>query len=222
MGRIIETNSPGNCLLTRRIARRGKEQFAGSRRRQAATVWASPSSGEDGNLKSKSKQNANPAQHSEPNGSGQNESAPTAGDLFSEHQKQAWASIQSSSDEYDKSILTLSSGGLGLSLAFIKDIVPLNQAIALPLLYCSWVAFTLSIIITVFSFRLSVLVHENYLDNLYKYYIERKEECYNKGRWADQALETLAWLAGGLFVVAVIMTIMFARQNITALRLHKP
>jgi hypothetical protein len=173
-------------------------------------------------LKSKPEQNASPTQHSEPHGSAPNEKVPTNYQLFLEHQKQAWIDIQSSSDEYDKSILTLSSGGLGLSLAFIKDIVPLKEAIALSLLYCSWGAFTLSILLTVFSFRLSVLAHENHIDNLRQYYLENKKECYDKGRWAARVLEILAWLAGGLFVVAVIMTILFACRNVDALRLHKP
>ena len=35
--------------------------------------------------------------------------------VYFEHLKQAWADIQSGSDHYDKNILTLSSGGLGLS-----------------------------------------------------------------------------------------------------------
>jgi hypothetical protein len=56
-------------------------------------------------------------------------------ELYVEHQKQTWADCQRASDEFDKSILTYSSGGLGVSLAFVKDIVPLAQTVALPLLY---------------------------------------------------------------------------------------
>ena len=58
-------------------------------------------------------------------------------DLYIEHQKQAWSDCQSGSDEFDKSILTYSSAGLGTSLVFIKDIVPLAHTIYLNLLYAS-------------------------------------------------------------------------------------
>jgi len=49
--------------------------------------------------------------------------------LCDEHRRQIWQDIQSSADNFDKYILTLSSGALGLSLSFIKDIVPLGTAV---------------------------------------------------------------------------------------------
>jgi hypothetical protein len=153
-------------------------------------------------------------------GSVHTESAPTRFDLFLQHQKQVWADIQSSSDEYDKSILTLSSGGLGLSLAFIKDIVPLREAVVVWLLYCSWAAFTLSILLTVFSFRIGILAQERHLENLRGYYLENNEQCYNKKDWTVRTLEFLAWAAGALFGAAVIMTIAFVWTNVHTARLH--
>jgi hypothetical protein len=36
--------------------------------------------------------------------------------LYNDHKKQAWEDIQSSTDSCDQSLLTLSSGGLGLSV----------------------------------------------------------------------------------------------------------
>ncbi len=41
--------------------------------------------------------------------------------------------------EYDKQLLTLSAGTLALSLSFIKDVVPLEDAIFLWALYFVWV-----------------------------------------------------------------------------------
>ena len=147
------------------------------------------------------------------------ENTPSRYDLFLEHQKQDWENIQSSSDEYDKSVLTLSSGGLALSLAFLKDIVPLKDASGLSLLYCSWGAFTIAIFLTVLSFRLSILAHEEHLEHLRKYYLEDKRDHYNKPSRLTSALGILSWIAGASFVLAVTATIIFACINIQAVRM---
>ena len=49
--------------------------------------------------------------------------------------------MQSGSDNYDQSLLTLSSGALALSLAFIKDVVALKDAHHVWMLFASWFAF---------------------------------------------------------------------------------
>ena len=46
---------------------------------------------------------------------------------------------------YDKAILTLASAALALSLAFIKDLVPVEHARLFWMLVSSWVGFVLSI-----------------------------------------------------------------------------
>jgi len=48
---------------------------------------------------------------------------PPQWDLYNKHAGQAWTDQQTSSDDFDKNLLTLSSVLLGFSLAFIKDIV---------------------------------------------------------------------------------------------------
>src|ERR1035438_897217 len=99
-----------------------------------------------------------------------------AHELYMEHQKQAWGDCQSASDEFDKNILTYSSAGLGISLVFLKDIVPLANAVGLYLLYASWVAFGLAILVTVSSFRLSVMGLNDHVKNLNKYGVTRRTE----------------------------------------------
>ena len=60
-------------------------------------------------------------------------------ELYNEHRRQAWQDIQMSTDQFDRSLLTLSSGALVLSLAFIKDAVPLKDAVGIYWLYSSWI-----------------------------------------------------------------------------------
>lgn len=83
--------------------------------------------------------------------------------------EQVKSDIDSSTDSFDKSMLTLSSGALGVSLAFIKDIVPLGQAAWIFLLLASWIAFALCIVTTVVSFQFSIAAlkkQRDFLDDL--------------------------------------------------------
>jgi len=86
-------------------------------------------------------------------------------------------------------LLTLSSSALGLSLAFIKDIVPLARALWLPLLYASWVLFVLCIVATLASFQVSIAAQNKHLFFLQKYYLEGKREFFNKKTGWSEALD---------------------------------
>jgi len=68
--------------------------------------------------------------------------------LCLKYQDGAHASLQ----EFDRAILTLSAGSLGLSLAFIKDVVPLRNAVHLGFLFGSWYLFGSSVLLTLISF----------------------------------------------------------------------
>jgi hypothetical protein len=59
--------------------------------------------------------------------------------------KEVEAADAGNSEAFDKTILTLSSGALALSLVFTKDIVTPSTAVLNPLLYASWVFFILSL-----------------------------------------------------------------------------
>ena len=58
----------------------------------------------------------------------------------------------SNSEQFDKAILTLSSSGLGLSIAVIQYVVPLDDGKYFFLLWGAWVLFSMAIITTVISF----------------------------------------------------------------------
>ena len=57
-----------------------------------------------------------------------------------------------SQEQYDKTLLTLSTGALGLSFAFIKDIVNISSATNINYLTGSWICLTLSILCILISF----------------------------------------------------------------------
>ena len=60
------------------------------------------------------------------------------------------AYIQSSA-QFDKQVLFIASGALGVSLAFIKDIVKLEIATNKPLLLLAWISFGTVILICILS-----------------------------------------------------------------------
>ena len=48
--------------------------------------------------------------------------------LYEEYRKDLLARQLSNAQNFDKAVLSLSTAGLGFSLAFIKDIIPLTKA----------------------------------------------------------------------------------------------
>jgi hypothetical protein len=136
-------------------------------------------------------------------------------ELYDTHSNQARADQQASSDQFDKGLLTFSSGALGLSLAFIKDIIPLNQAGWLPWLYLSWISFASCIVVTIASFQFGMQAQKAHLDYLYKYYIEDRAEFFNKksawSRWV-----TICAVSGSvLFLAGLVGTMVFVCENVS-------
>ena len=117
--------------------------------------------------------------------------------LFREHMLHAWANIQSGSDSYDQSLLTVSSGALALSLAFIKDVVPLKEAHYMWMLFASWFAFASCILSVIASYRQSVKVQIPAIEEARR--VLFSEECDEpenevEKRRIDKARTTLTFL----------------------------
>ncbi|KFF03685.1 MULTISPECIES: hypothetical protein [Flavobacterium] len=73
-----------------------------------------------------------------------------------------------SSTQFDKQLLFVASGALGLSLAFIKDIVVLSKATNKELLLLSWISFGLVILINVISHYTSLKAINYKIENINK------------------------------------------------------
>jgi len=113
-------------------------------------------------------------------------------------------------------MLTFSSGALGLSLAFIKDVVPIGRAIWIPSLILSWIAFVLCILVTLISFRISIRALEKMTPCLDAFYLEGKTEAFNKhleSLWT-KAVDWCAYLAISFFILGLTFTMMFVGANI--------
>ncbi len=140
----------------------------------------------------------------------ESEDAKRRRELFDQHRLQAWGDMQAMSDQIDKSILTFSTAGLGLSVTFLRE-----QAVGLGLwiqlvLCLSWLAFAFAILATIFSFDASVKAQRLSIDHYYKYYIEYKEEFQNPKNKYDERNSWLMKLAIVNFVGAIVLTIILA------------
>ena len=134
--------------------------------------------------------------------------------LYDEHRRQTWQDIQSSTDSFDKNLLAVSSAALGFSLAFIKDIAHLPTAAWHCFLHISWVCFALCIVITIFSFRLSVAALNNHLEYLREYYENGREEYLTKKSTAGIVLDGFTWAAAFFFLAGIICTMVFCIRNV--------
>jgi hypothetical protein len=141
--------------------------------------------------------------------------------LHDEYRKKVWEDTKSGTENFDKYLLTFSSGALGLSLAFIKDVAPIGHAVWIPSLFASWVAFLLCILVTLISFRISILALEAMVPHLNEFYLNSNAEAFDKHResWLTKAVEWFAWAGIILFVCGVFFTMMFVYANIREAKL---
>lgn len=134
--------------------------------------------------------------------------------LYDEHRKQTWQDIQSSTDSFDKNVLAFSSTVLGLSVGFIKDIVHLPTALWHGVLYASWISLSACIVVTIISFRLSVVALNKHLEYLREHYENRKEEYLTKKTTAGVLIDWCTWSAVIFFVGGIVCTIIFCIKNV--------
>lgn len=112
-----------------------------------------------------------------------------------------------SQEQYDKTVITLSTGALGLSFAFIKDIVNIKIANNLNFLTGSWICFTLSVL----SVLLSFLASKYALDKAIIAEDNNEEITTNK---VDLITTILNWLSAIFFIVGLVFMIVFVDLNL--------
>lgn len=118
------------------------------------------------------------------------------------------------SEKYDNAILTLSTGILAISLAFIKDIVPVDKAFCIILLIASWCLFGAAIVSTLVSFVLSQFAIKRQLEYAEKYYLDKEEEYIKKENRLAIFTEYANYASGVFFIIGIITTIVFVSVNI--------
>lgn len=124
-------------------------------------------------------------------------------------------SQRSNSENFDKSILTLSSAGIGITVSFLSNIININEATLIVILFLSWFLFCAAIILTILSFVNSQRGIKLQLDYSEKYYLDCKEEYLTKENKFANRVENLNNWSARCFIGAIISLIVFVTINLS-------
>jgi hypothetical protein len=117
---------------------------------------------------------------------------------------------QASQSEFDKGVLALSGGALGLSFAFTKDILGTAHATHSIYLLLAWVAWTASSTSVLMSFFTSQRACRKAIHQL----DAAGKVPPRPGGWLDYGTEVLNIAGLVLFVAGLVMMIIFLNYNL--------
>ena len=125
-----------------------------------------------------------------------------------------WDQRHESQSEADKLVVTLASASLGLSMGFIKDVVPLAHSVLLPLLFLSWLGFGASIISTLVSHYLSIRTVNDHIGQCEAYFFEEKRDAFDGAKKGARATEDCNRVSAITFVIGLALVLSFIGINV--------
>lgn len=134
--------------------------------------------------------------------------------LYSETRADLLKRQLSNSENADRAILTVSTAALGFSLAFLKDVVPIETASYGFLLYSSWVLFVVAIITTLISFYTSQKAIDAQLEFARLYYIEDDKSALESKSKFTTITDILNSTGSVVFVCGLVMACTFVGINL--------
>jgi len=117
---------------------------------------------------------------------------------------------QKAQEDYDKTIIALSGGGLGISFAFLENVVGTNAIVSPNLLFSSWICWAVSILCILTSYFTSHLALRRAIQQV------DDETIYEKrpGGYTDLITKFCNAAGGLLFFIGVILMALFVYKNI--------
>lgn len=119
---------------------------------------------------------------------------------------------QKAQDDYDKSVLALSGGELGISLAFIEKVVGLGPLLRAGLLTAAWLCWAVSIASVLISYFLSRQALRCAVDQV----DGKRPEIRRIGGRMALATELANVVSGACFVAGAVLISFFAVANLEA------
>lgn len=129
--------------------------------------------------------------------------------MLDEYRNNLIQAEQKSQDDYDKSIISLSGGALGISLIFYKEVIGNESPVCSDLLIYSWSAWAASIGVVVISYFFSRLALHKAIEQT-----DQGDFSGGVGGWAATVTHYANALSGILFVIGISLFIGFSSQNI--------
>lgn len=120
---------------------------------------------------------------------------------------------QKSADQHDKAILTVASGGLALSITFLKDIAPHPLPETWKYLGASWACFVVGILAILLSFQTSQSACRKQRDFLDDFYQKGSFSETEKNWWSSWT-NWLNWTSYALVFFAVVFFTFFSWLNL--------
>jgi hypothetical protein len=131
-------------------------------------------------------------------------------DSLEEYRKHLVLAEQKAQEDYDKTILSLSGGALGISFAFIDKMIGTGPVIQPGLLFLAWVSWGTSVIVVLASFFFSQLALRQAIRQV------DTEQIYIKrpGGFYSITIDICNGVGGFLFFAGVILIIIFVHKNL--------
>ncbi|MBN2597592.1 MAG: hypothetical protein JXR82_12490 [Marinifilaceae bacterium] len=105
--------------------------------------------------------------------------------------------------QFNKQLVFLSSGGLILSVGFVKDIVEIKSASSIWLLALAWTLFVISLLSNLFSYQSTMKAMDLELD----------DKCEDSDK-QDQTTKVIDYISIGSLITAITVFILFVALNI--------
>lgn len=134
--------------------------------------------------------------------------------VYFDYRKHLTESRRQSYDQFDKAIFLLAGGGLTVSIAFLKGIVPFETAQYKPLLACTWLFFTLPLVLTLLSFIYSRRAIDLQLKFAEEYFVKKDKSAFNKKNKFSKATEYINYSSAVSFLIGLTCLLFFAYLNI--------
>lgn len=116
---------------------------------------------------------------------------------------------QKSQEDYDKTLVSLSGGALGLSLLFIENVIGDSAPISGHFLVAAWILWAFSLAAVVLSYFCSGMALRKSIEQC-----DKNDYSEGVGGKAAKATSYLNAASGILFILGVISIIIFCSKNI--------
>jgi len=126
-----------------------------------------------------------------------------------------------SADQFDKAILTLAAGALGLSLVFLEKIAPNPSPKTINYLSISWTALVVSLIAILSSFILSQHAYRRQREILEDEIFPVAGKQVDSVNWWSIWTTRLNWLSIATFIIGATMLAVFSIANVKQ-KFHHP
>jgi hypothetical protein len=120
---------------------------------------------------------------------------------------------QEAQSDYDKAVMALSGGALGVTFSFWKELSGRAAPVHSGFLVVAWICWGLSVTSVLFSFYTS----QRALRHAISQVEERTIYLYRPGGWFGRITTSLNAFGGILFFLGLLLTCIFAYQNFTKL-----